>query len=155
MKRLLFTIILFNISQAVLADTLAGIDYECREAKIDLKQDIENPMPIMLHGKDRVSWYEANRKVSNRIKGRLQLNDGVGSAENGKLRLNARGITFPDGPSIIDVNVEYLLASTPKSQSHYRAGSSFALRGDEIGAMDFSDAGEYNVHIQCSFSPVK
>lgn len=155
MKKLITTIILLSISQAVLADTLPGVDYECREAKIDLKQAIENPMPIMLHGKDRVSWYEANRKVSNRIKGRLQLNDGAGSAENGKLRLNARGVTFPTGLSILDVNTEYLLASTPKSQSYYRAGSSFALKGDEIGAMDFSDAGEYNVHIQCSFSPVR
>jgi len=116
---------------------------------------MENPVPIRLHGKDRVSWYDANRTVSNRINGRVLFINGAGSAQNGKLRLAARGISFPDEVSTIEVNIEYLLANTPKTKSFYSTSSSMMLKKGEVGVIDLSDAGEHDIHLQCSFSPVR
>ncbi|MEN3066915.1 hypothetical protein [Uliginosibacterium sediminicola] len=137
------------------AESLAGMDYECREAKVNLKQMLENHVPDSIQGKERISWFEKNRTVSSRIKGRVNFNDGFGSADNGKLRLKAQGASFSDGLVLLQVGVEYVFKQTPSSQSVFRSTPSYALKGEEVGTVGFADAGEHDIDFLCSFTPVR
>lgn len=155
MNKKLTLLTLLAISGFASAAPLAGMDYECREAMIDLKQALENHAPDFIQGQERVSWFEANRKVSNRITGRVTFSDGAGSADNGNLRLKARGASFPDGLALLQVRVEYVFAKAANSQSVFRSAPSYALKGNDFGTVGFANAGEHNFDLLCSFSPVR